>query len=79
MRFDDEVSEIYESAIQENRNLVKRYENAGIAEAGNFARQATDSVLNAFRQVEGIFRSIYLHPFSEGGLDPLIEVRLTDT
>jgi hypothetical protein len=76
MKFGDEVSEIYESAIQENRNLVKQYENAGIAEAGNFARQAVDYVLNAFRKVEGIFRSIYLDPFSEGGLDPLMEVRL---
>jgi TIR domain len=76
MKFDDAVSEIYESAIQENRNLTKRYENAGIAEAGNFARQAVDYVLNAFRKVEGIFRSIYLDPFSEGGLDPLMEVRL---
>jgi hypothetical protein len=76
MKFDDEASEIYESAIQENRNLVKEYENAGIADAGNFARRAADSVLNVFRQVEGIFRSIYLDPFSEGGLDPLMEVRL---
>jgi hypothetical protein len=76
MRFDDAVSEIYEPAIQESRTLVRQYQNAGIAEAGNFARQTADSVLNAFRQVEHIFRSIYLDPFRESGLNPLMEVRL---
>jgi len=75
MKFDDAVSEIYEPAIEQNRALVRQYQNAGIAEAGNFARQAADIVLKAFRQVEQIFRSIYLDPF-EGGLDPLIEMQL---
>jgi hypothetical protein len=76
IKFDDAVSEIYEPAMQENRTLVRQYQNAGIAEAGNFARQTADSVLNAFRQVEHIFRSIYLDSFRESGLDSLMEVRL---
>jgi hypothetical protein len=76
IKFDDAVSEIYEAAIQDNRALVKQYENAGIAEAGHFARKATDSVLKGFRQIEGIFRSIYLDPFNESGLDPSMEILL---
>ena len=75
IRFNDAVSEIYESAIQENRGLVRQYQNAGIAEAGNFAREAADAVLKGFRQVEQVFRSIYLDPVAEG-LDPLIEIQL---
>jgi hypothetical protein len=76
MKFDDAVSEIYEPGIQDNRTLVKQYENAGIAEAGHFARKAADSVLKGFRQIEGIFRSIYLDPFDESGLDPSMEILL---
>ena len=75
MKFDDAVSEIYESAIQENRGLVRQYQNAGIAEAGNFARQAADAALKGFRQVEQVFRSIYLDRFAEG-LEPLMEIQL---
>ncbi len=75
MKFDDAVSEIYESAIEENRGLTRQYQNAGIAEAGNFARRAADAVLKIFRQVEQVFRSIYLDPFA-GGLDPLMEMQL---
>jgi hypothetical protein len=75
MKFGDAVSEIYEAAIQENRSLVRQYQNAGIAEAGNFARQAADAVLKSFRQVDQIFRSIYLDRFAEG-LDPLMEIQL---
>jgi hypothetical protein len=75
MKFDDAISEIYEPAIQENRGLVRKYQNAGIAEVGNFARQAANAVLKSFRQVEQVFRSIYLDPFAEG-LDPLMEMQL---
>jgi hypothetical protein len=75
MKFDDAVSEIFEPAIEQNRGLMRQYQNAGIAEAGNFARQAADIVLKAFRQVEQVFRSIYLGAF-EGGLDPLMEMQL---
>jgi hypothetical protein len=77
MKFDDAVSEIYEPAIEHNRGLTKQYQNAGIAEAGNFARQAADAVLKSFRQVEQVFRSTYLDRFS-GGLEPLMEMRLRE-
>ena len=75
MKFDDAVSEIYEPAIEHNRGLTRQYQNAGIAEAGNFARQAADAVLKGFRQVEQVFRSTYLDRFA-GGLDPLMEMQL---
>jgi hypothetical protein len=75
MKFEDTVSEIYEPAIEHNRGLTRQYQNAGIAEAGNFARQAAYAVLEAFRQVEQIFRSTYLDRFARG-LDPLMEMRL---
>jgi TIR domain len=75
MKFEDAVSELYEPVIEHNRGLTKQYQNAGIAEAGNFARQAADVILNAFRQVEQIFRSTYLDGFARG-LDPLMEMQL---
>lgn len=75
MKFDDAVSEIYEPAIEHNRGLTRQYQNAGIAEAGNFARQAADAVLKGFRQVEQVFRSTYLDRFA-AGLDPLMEMQL---
>lgn len=75
LKFDDAVSEIYEPAIEHNRGLTRQYQNAGIAEAGNFARQTADAVLKAFRQVEQIFRSTYLDRFARG-LDPLMEMQL---
>jgi hypothetical protein len=59
MKFDDAVSEIYGPAIEHRRSLTRQYQNTGIAEAGNFARQAADAVLKAFRQIEQIFRSTY--------------------
>jgi hypothetical protein len=75
MKFDDAVSEIYEPAIEHNRGLTRQYQNAGIADAGNFARQVADAVLKGFRQVELVFRSTYLNRFA-GGLDPLMEMQL---
>lgn len=75
MKFDDAVSEIYEPVIEHNHGLTKQYQNAGIAEAGNFARQEADAILKAFRQVEQIFRSIYLDRFARG-LDSLMEMQL---
>jgi hypothetical protein len=75
MRFDDAVSELYKPVIEHNRGLTKQYQNAGIAEAGNFVRQAADAILKAFRQVEQIFRSTYLDCFAKG-LDPLMEMQL---
>lgn len=75
MKFDDAVSEIYEPAIEHNRDLNRQYQNAGIAEAGNFARQAADAVLKGFRHVEQAFRSTYLDRFARG-LDPLMEMQL---
>jgi hypothetical protein len=75
IRFEDAVSEIYDPAIQDNRALVKQYENAGIAEAGNFARRAADDVLKGFRITEEIFKSIYLAPFSDR-LEPSMELLL---
>lgn len=75
MKFDDAVLEIYDPAIEHNRGLTRQYQNAGIAEAGNFARQAADAGLKAFRQVEQIFRSTYLDRFARG-LDPLMEMQL---
>jgi len=74
-KFDDAVSDIYEPAIRENRGLVRQYQNAGIAEARNFAQRAADTVLNAFRRVEQVFRSTYLDHIA-GGLDPLMEIQL---
>lgn len=76
LRFVDKVSEIYEPVLEKHRSLEQQYANAGIAEAGNFARLATDAVLNAFKEVEQAFRSVYFDPFKGRGLEPELNVRL---
>lgn len=76
LQFVDKVSEIYEPVLEKHRTLEQQYANAGIAEGGNFARLATDAVLNAFREVEHAFRSVYFDPFKGRGLEPELNGRL---
>jgi hypothetical protein len=64
LKFKGEVYELYESAKQNNHELTLQYSNEGIAESMKFARRAADSVLEAFRTVEPIFKRIYIDPLA---------------